>query len=96
MTQCSSGHSSKSRSWSSPTEDQKLRAVAQLPGDPAHNGFHRQGMAQVEGVFVILPEQIQRLQTREFHIFDTSLENVLPFIACFGAQYNGPQFFRKF
>ena len=47
--------------------ERRLLPVTQLPGEPVHDGLHRQGMAQVKGLLVILPEQGQRLLPCQLH-----------------------------
>ena len=38
----------------------RLLAIAQLPGIPAHDSLHRQGMLKVERLLIILPQRRQR------------------------------------
>ena len=39
----------------------RLASEAQFFGEPAHDGLHRQGVAQVEGLLVVLPQQVPGL-----------------------------------
>ena len=47
--------------------ERRLLPVTQLPGEPAHDGLHRQGVAQVKGLLIILPEQGQCLLPCQLH-----------------------------
>ena len=63
LTQCSSGQLLEVQVVEQAHDGPELRLlpIAQLPGEPAHHVLHRDGVAQVKGLLVVLRQQVPGL-----------------------------------